>query len=492
MLNVYTSLITSVLLGISSNLQSHLPAGYCEQLFEPSMTSFAAPLDSIEDFIISEMETYSVPGLAACIVHDDQVIWSFAHGYQRVQPEIQAGDSTLFMMASISKTFTGAAILQLREDGLLELTDPVNDHLTNLQVFNPFYPDSVITIWNLLTHTSSLKDNWGVMESLYVLGDSPIPLGEYLFDYFDPTGIYYNQNSNFYNIPPGEEYHYCNEAYALLGFAVEEITGMPFDEYSNQYLFDPMGMYETSWFIADLDTNHVAMPYQWTGGHWEPYGYYGYPDYPCGQMRTSSLQLAQMLIAYLNNGLVNGYQMLDSATIAEVTTLQCPDLNDEMGLTWFRCLRGSHIVWMHTGGDYGVNTAYGFMPLEDTGVVLLLNKSGSTCLSSVFLALLDYAESLTGIGEEEPGVGVADVLEVLPNPCRESARIELELRSNGYTEIVIYDMAGHRVLIPLPVSYVHAGSHSLSIDLSDLPQGVLFIQLKSAQGTSSIRLVHLN
>ena len=233
------------------------------------------------------------------------------------------------------------------------------------------------------------------------------------------------------------------------------------------------------------------MPYLWNYDHWEPYGYYGYPDYPCGQLRTSSLQLSQMLIAFLNYGLVNGYQVLDSTTVVEVTTLQCPELNDEMGLTWFRRIRGSHIVWMHTGGDLGVNTAYGFLPLENTGVVLLLNKSGTTCLSSVFLALLDYAETFTGINEEEPVAGVSDALEVIPNPCHGSAGIELELRSNGYTEVAVYDMTGHRLLTPLPILYVHAGSHSLLMDLSGLPQGVFIIHLRSPLGTSSIRMVHL-
>jgi len=440
-------LAITLLFNVFLTEQSHLPSEHFQQNADFSMTHFSAPLDSIEDFIISEMESHHVPGLAACIVIDDQVVWSFAHGYQRVDPEIMVCDSTLFMMASISKTFTGAAVMQLREDGLLELTDPVNDHLTDFQVVNPFHPDSVITIWNLLTHTSSLKDNFDLMMSLYTYGgDSPIPLGEYLFDYFDPSGLYYNLNDNFYTVPPGEEYHYCNEAYALLGYLVEEIAAMPFDEYCNQNLFGPMGMYETSWFIADLDTSHVAMPYQWFYDHWDPYGYYGYPDYPCGQLRTSSHQLAQMLIAYLNDGWVNGFQMLDSATVAEVTTLQCPSLNDEMCLTWFKCIRNTHVVWMHTGGDLGVNTVYGFVPLEDTGVVVLLNKSGSTCLSSVYLALLDYAEVLTGIEEEHGGAeAFTGALRAGPSPCFGSLSISCTVPAGGNRSIDIYDTAGRMI-----------------------------------------------
>jgi len=484
----HAGLVITVLFATLLNEQSHLPSSCFQQSDEYCITLSSAPLDSIEDFIVSEMESYHVPGLAACIVVDDQVVWSFAHGYQRIDPEIMVCDSTLFMMASISKTFTGAAVMQLRDDGLLELTDPVNDYLTDFQVVNPFHPDSVITIWNLMTHTSSLKDNWNVMMSLYTYGgDSPIPLGEYLFDYFDPSGLYYDEDDNFYTAPPGEEFHYCNEAYALLGYLAEEVSGTPYDEYCNQNLFGSMGMYETSWFIADLDTNHVAMPYQWISDYWKPYGYYGYPDYPCGQLRTSSHQLAQMLIAFLNDGWVNGYQMLDSATVEEVITLQCPGLNAEMCLTWFRCLRGSHIVWMHTGTDLGVKTAYGFVPLENTGVVVLMNKSGATCLSSVFLALLDYAEVLTGI-EGDVSSLESSTVSVCPNPFNESTTISIELADPGRVRLDIYDLSG-RLLEILQEGLLEAGSYAALLNGNELPDGIYLIRLTTETDTCTERCV---
>ena len=77
-----TSLIAAVLLSTIPNNHSHLPPECCQELNDFSLTSFKAQLDSIEDFIISEMESFHVQGLAACIVYDDQVVCSFTHGYQ--------------------------------------------------------------------------------------------------------------------------------------------------------------------------------------------------------------------------------------------------------------------------------------------------------------------------------------------------------------------------------------------------------------------------
>ncbi|MBN1435070.1 serine hydrolase [Candidatus Fermentibacterales bacterium] len=444
--------------------------------------------DWIEVYIIQQMQDLHIAGLTACIVVGDEVVWTFAHGYQQLFPERLATDSTLFMMASISKTFTGTAVLQLWEDGLIDLYARVNDYLTTLQVENPVHPSPDISIWNLVTHTSSLRDNWTVMMELYTWGaDSPIPLGEYLFDYFDPSGEYYDRKQNFYDYPPGAYWNYCNEAYALMGYLVEEVTGSPFDEYCNQNLFEPMGMYETSWFLADLDTTRIAMPYQWTGSRWQPYGHYGYPDYPAGQLRTSSGQLAQLLIAFLNDGWVNGYQLLDSATVAEATTLQCPGLNSSMGLTWFKSQAGSHTVWGHGGGDLGVSTQFGFCPSEGTGVVVLTNSDAG--LWSIFVQLFDYAAELTGCPEQGPQPGDCCSIAVTPNPMAHMGWILVGMPEAGSASVAVYDLAGRVVMQVLEETPLPIGASSLALDSGDLPPGVYVVVLRTAYGSKASRFI---
>ena len=446
--------------------------------------------DWIEDYIIERMQTNHIPGLTACIVVGDEIVWTFAYGYQRIEPEIMATDSTLFMMASISKTFTGTAVLQLWEDGLIDLYGPVNDYLVDLQVANPFYPSPDISVWNTETHTSSIRDNWNVMSALYTFGgDSPIPLGEFMYDYYDPDGRFYSEGNNFYNYPPGAYYNYSNMAYALQGYLVEEVTGTSFDQYCNENIFWPMGMDETSWFLADLDTNHVAMPYQWLGDEWVAYGYFGYPDYPAGQLRTSSLQLARLLIAFLNEGWVNGYQVLDAATVAEATTPQCPSLNPNIGLTWYRMFPGGRTVWGHGGGDIGVRTLFGFCPAEGTGVVVLTN--GEAGLGAIFAALFDYATELLGLEEGGGPTAQACAVSVSPNPAVACAVITIELPSEGVVEVSVYDLFGHRVLTPLGETFLQPGVYELELDASELPAGSYFVFLRSGTEEAVDRIIRL-
>ena len=141
--------------------------------------------DNLDDYIISKMNYYNIPGLAACIVKDGEIYWTGTYGYANIEDSVEVSDSTLFILASVSKTITGVALMQLWEKGLFQLDDDVNNYLP-FEVHNPNHPDSIITFRMLLTHTSSINDNWDEMP--YYAGDSPIPLGEYLENYLVPGG----------------------------------------------------------------------------------------------------------------------------------------------------------------------------------------------------------------------------------------------------------------------------------------------------------------
>ena len=180
-----------------------------------------------DSFILGVMNLQHIPGLSACIVRNDSIIWRGGFGYANIAENRRVTDSTLFMLASVSKTVTGLALLQLWESGRFGLDDDINDYLPT-PIVNPHFPDSAITFRMLLTHTSSLKDNWSVMFSTYVQGDTPIPLDQYVAAYFLPGGYYYSADGNFNSFAPGRGWQYCNHGFVLIGYLVQVISGMPF------------------------------------------------------------------------------------------------------------------------------------------------------------------------------------------------------------------------------------------------------------------------
>ncbi len=351
--------------------------------------------NDIDEYIIDFMDRRNIPGLSAGIVKSDEIVWKNAYGYANIEENIKVENTTLFRIASVSKTITGTALMQLYEQDYFELNDPINDYLP-FRVDNPNY-DTDITFLMLVTHTSSIRDNWDYIPT-YV-GDSPLSLGYYLEEYFTPGGSFYSSSDNFYNREPGESFDYCNVAIGLVAYLVEVISGMPFDEYCQMYIFDPLEMYETSWFLKDLDVNNIAIPY---GDDFEPYPHFGHTVYPAGQLRTSSPQLCNFIISMLNNGTFKSNSILRGETVDIIFTPHSTSIPwaDSIGIIWWGYRGGSY--WAHIGSSLGGSTEIRIYPSEEIGIIVLTN--GESDIQSLTTALYKYGKEITNEPPNRPNI----------------------------------------------------------------------------------------
>ncbi len=318
-------------------------------------------------------------GLSACVVSDDHVVWRGGFGKADIGRDIPVTSETLFMLASCSKLFTGTALLKLYEQGRFDLDEDIDTYLP-FPVRNPRFPRAEITFRMLLIHTSSIADRQEVISGLYGAGDSDIPLGEFLADYFRGDGAYYSPE-NFHSFEPGTRPEYSNIGYSLIGYLVERISERPFAEFCNDSLFVPLEMRETSWFLADLEEAHVARHYiaGEDGKGVQPVPHYGWPGYPDGQLRSSAPQVANFLIMVMNEGRFHNRQILRRATIQTMLSRQnftdlptVPfDVIDE-SLMWSLIRLGDREVYMKTGHGSGITTCVLFEPATQTGFVLLV------------------------------------------------------------------------------------------------------------------------
>lgn len=386
---------------------------------------------SLDEFITSMMETSHLPGLAACIVKNNGIAWSKGYGWANIEQRIPMTPDTLMNIGSISKTITATAIMQLWEEGKFQLDDDINNHLP-FAVKNPFHPNEPITFRQLLTHTSSIHDGPAYEES-YSCGDPKIPLRTWVEEYLTPGGVYYNREENFHDWKPGEEFDYCNVPFGLLGYLVEAISGSSFSDYCQANIFEPLGMNETSWYLADLDTAKHAVPYTYVskgeirgrllqeGGNGqevqEREGYipnclYSFPNLPDGLLRTSVHQLARFLMAYINNGSYEGRRILQESTVREILTSQLDQSmllpspweglgltwhkhKESQGLTWYQLgLDSEDLVWGHRGSDPGITTAMLFRPTDGVGVIVFINTDWGWGLEEIAKRLFQEASIL--------------------------------------------------------------------------------------------------
>jgi len=347
----------------------------------------------LDDFVRARMMTVHAPGLAAVVVRGSQVVLARAWGQADITANRPVSPDTLFMLGSISKTVTAVALMQLYEQGRFVLDDPIDANLGRV-VRNPNFPSVPITYRMLLSHTSSIED--GGYGNYYVYNmDSPIALDSFVDGFLRPGGAYYDASNWNSTAAPGTNYSYSNVGVALAGDLVEKISRLNLQQYCQQHIFTPLGMSESSFFLRDLDRAHIAMPYQLdASGAYVAAGYYAYPDYPDGQLRTSASQLARFLMAFSQYGQLGGVQILERSTIDEMRRQQP---SSQEGLSWEYATIAGHAVMGHNGGDIGVSTGMWFDPATSAGIVVLTN--GDVPTSTDYQALSEIQDRLLMLGE---------------------------------------------------------------------------------------------
>ena len=334
-------------------------------------------IDPFEENITYWMDRGHIPGLSACIVINDSIAWGKGYGYSNIDKQINATVDTIFLGASISKTITSTAIMQLWEQGLLGLDEDVSNYLP-FELRNPKFPDKKITFRMLLSHHSSLSDgDWRSRPFIYLFmalfGDSK----ERYEELVTPSNILYNRRT-WIDSEPGEKLVYSNTGYFILEYLVELISYQPFDEYCTQHIFEPLEMYNTSYQISNYNTDEISAHYIWVLNSYIPLPNYQVNNYGVGGVRTSVRDLSHFLIAHMNEGLYKGNRILEEETIDLIRTIQYPDADQPLwfgyGLGWrVRSGNESNFLW-HPGVGPGVATYIDYNPVENMGIILFVNQ----------------------------------------------------------------------------------------------------------------------
>lgn len=328
------------------------------------------------------MTESGIVGLGAAIIIDKKVAWKKGYGFSDQQTGAAFTTSTLMNIASVSKTVTGACLMKAVEQGKLALDEDINNYLP-FKIQNPYFPEDEITLRNLATHTSGLTDRYPFYtDSLYFNGkDSPQALGDFLQQYFMPGGQYYSKE-NFLNHKPGTFREYSNIGAALAGYIVEIRTGQRLNDYSKKYLFNPLKMDDTGWFLSEINLNKHTKLYEKQDLKIREIPLYGCTTYPDGGVRSSVDDLSHFFICLLNDGRYQNKQVLKTETVKEMLRFQFDEthlpenvkpktLNS--GIFWATKMGATRIG--HNGSDPGVRVFMLSDLNKEVAVILFINTS---------------------------------------------------------------------------------------------------------------------
>lgn len=348
----------------------------------PAKPDIAAELETV-------MKRHNAVGLAVAVVDGGKIIYEKTLGYKDLEGKAAWKSDDILRIASISKSFTATSIMQLVEQGKLDLDADVSGIL-GFNVRNPKYPDIPITVRMLLSHVSSLSDSNG---------------------YFSMD----NLNSRAWNsYEPGTRYQYCNLGYNTLGAIVEKVSGERFDTYVQTHILKPLGVY-AGYNVHDLDPGKFVQIYRYNNAE----GYYeksdAYPsiekeleDYtlgystplfsPTGGLKISVGGLAKVMMMHMNQGTADGVKILDRESCrlmqSEITPTNYE--GERYGMALLRTsdfLKGHRLVG-HDGIALGAHTAMFWDLSGRYGFVVMTNGCGGKTDKVFANILCESAECL--------------------------------------------------------------------------------------------------
>jgi CubicO group peptidase (beta-lactamase class C family) len=337
----------------------------------PPQAASAVTPEAVEAFVDGFASVYlpelDVPGLAFVMVKDGEVFFSKGYGYADIENRVPFNpQQTIVRGGSIVKTVTALALVQLAGQGKIDLDADVNQYLTHFQLADTF--DAPITARQLLHYTAGLDNRFiGIrVES----ADEILPLSEYLARRLPVR-----------TRPPGEFRAYNDHEIALAGLLVEEVSGMPYNQYVQEQIFKPLGMDSTSIYLPEQDSGHVAVGYSSNGLY--PLNYYNLNDAAGAGFNTTPADLARYMIMHLENGKLDGEQVFSESLIEELHTTRFTHHPKLPGIAYAfdETFWGGRRILAKSGGAPGFQNRMLLLPDEGVGIYFVYNRDSSVRLA---------------------------------------------------------------------------------------------------------------
>ena len=342
-----------------------LPLGAPAQITPSPRRDYAAVAGQLEQLIERERRVQGLPIVSIALVDDQEVVWSRGFGTTDTATHKVAGPETIYRVGSVSKLFTDVAIMQLVEQGKIDLDAPVTKYLPEFHPHNPY--GKAITLRQLMSHRAGL-----VREP---------PVGNY-FDSTSPplaaTVASLNRTTLVY--PPEARTKYSNAAIAVVGYTLERVSGKPFATALSTAVLEPLGMTMSGFEPTPVLTRDLAPAMMWTlDGRSFAAPTFQLGISPAGSMFTTVTDLARFVSALFAGGRGSGGQVLKPETIAQMWTPQFARPGEQTGYgIGFRLgtLDGHRSIG-HDGAIYGYATTLQALPDEKLGVIVVTTRDGA-------------------------------------------------------------------------------------------------------------------
>jgi CubicO group peptidase (beta-lactamase class C family) len=321
--------------------------------------------DDLAPLILGALERFQVPGLSLVLVRGGETLWAEGFGLADVSGGIPATTDTVFRAGSLAKPFTAMAVMQLAEQGEIDIDQPLNGYLPEVALRSRFDTTAApITVRSVLSHHAGI----------------PTDLNKGMWTEQPFTEVAANLAEDYAAFPPDLVFSYSNLGYTLLGHMVEKVSGLPFGQYMDERILSPLGMTHTELARRPQRPGLVAKGYR-DGREQEQLPM---RDVPALGLHTSASDLGRFMGALLAGGSAGARQVVLPRTLEEMFEPQNGDVDLDLdvvvGLGWFLedgSVPGAGAVIRHGGTTLDFSAELILLPEKGLGAAVLANADGS-------------------------------------------------------------------------------------------------------------------
>jgi CubicO group peptidase (beta-lactamase class C family) len=333
----------------------------------------------LDGFMPLQLQRENIAGAVVLVVKDGKVIYRRGFGYADVERHVRVSpDGTLFRPGSVSKLFTWTAVMQMVEQGKINLDENINTYL-DFKIPDRFAKP--ITMRNLMTHTAGFEES---IKDLLVRGEvTPPPLREYLVTHM-PERVY----------APGTMPAYSNYGATLAGYIVQRVSGVPFDDYSEKNIFAPLGMTHSTFRqpLPPALQPMMSAGYDLASDEAKPFEVISVE--PAGSTSVTAEDISHFIIAHLQDGQYQGARILKPETIALMHSAQfaAHPLLPHMCLGFYEETHNGHRIIGHGGDTQYFHSDLHLMQDANLGFFVSYNSAGRgeiDARGALFQAFLD-------------------------------------------------------------------------------------------------------
>ena len=334
--------------------------------------------EQLEPVITQVMQQASMPGFAIAVVENQKIVYSAGFGVRNLKSKELMTSSSLFHMASITKPFVATSIMQLWEQGKIDLDAPVVKYLPYFRLADERYKR--ITVRQMLSHISGMPDVQDYEWDKPQYDDGA--LERFVRSISDRALI----------AEPGARMQYSNMAFEVLGDVIAKVSGMTFEDYVKRNILEPVGMKSSTLLVKQTDPQLLSSPHVQNSQYDVEVSKvfpYNRMHSPSSTLYSNVLDMSRWAIANMNRGELDGKRFLKASTY-DLMWKPAAEQFQQIGISWFLNKYKDNAVVTHSGGDTGFVSNLVLLPEKKIAVVMMSNYDRAP-LRAITNAALDVA-----------------------------------------------------------------------------------------------------